>query len=379
MKQEATLWDFGGGIDPATAEMARGKETRVRRKFVDTGGSGSVLDLGVRLERDLVERLDPLLLETGTERHRLRLQFEAADWTDGLYLRAEPTAADEKFDHVVQNPDSYPRVGLPRTVRQQETLRGVDNPFSRAELDDHVVVRYLPAGVIEIYPESVYNDHPDWIELRVATPLVLWSGDESDPVDHIDLAQHTAYPGAVFDVAVVEAESFKAAWKEILGDRGTHQHPKSAEFHHVLTRGDVDLHTHDTVRIRWRTGQYGEVVSLQVLLEYTGPFRVTVPAYGQFSFNASPDGLSDGSSLYHRSGLTFDREELPHRTDLPGNMSSADDGRLSRVLSSLGMRTHPCDTTRANPVHIDRNWSAHYFDVPADGPPTIYIPRRTRN
>lgn len=377
--EETTLWDFGGGINPAAADQRLEDDAHDRPGLVKLGGgSDSFLDLGVPLEQKFLKLIDPKLFESGADRHRLRLQQKTADWCDAMYIRAEPTEENERSDYKVRWAKDKWVVKIPRAWLRNPKVQGINNPFHTAVNGDHVVVRYLPEGAVEIYTKAVYNAHPTFDRVPAAAPVVIVPTTDTQEREHIDLAQYTAYPGTTFDVAVVDGDSFKAAWEDILGDSGSYNHPKPAEFHHVLTRGDVDLHAHDTVRIQWNTGRWGEVTRLQHILEYTGPFRVTVPVHGRIHFNAAPDGPSDGSSLYHRSAQSFEREEYPHRRELPGNMSSAG-GRVSRVLSSL-VRTvagaHPSATSRVSPVHINRNWSASYFDVPGDGPPVIYIPRR---
>ena len=80
-----------------------------------------------------------------------------------MYIRAEPTDENRKFDHVVQQRMSHLVVGLPRAWLQNEVVKGIDNPFHKADPDDYVVMRYLPEGAIEIYLEEVYNAHPHFV------------------------------------------------------------------------------------------------------------------------------------------------------------------------------------------------------------------------
>lgn len=385
-EEEATLWDFGGGIDPAAADQRLEDDARARPGLIKLGGgSDSFLDLGVPLEQKFLKLIDPMLFESGADRHRLRLESKTANWCDAMYIRAEPTEENERSDYKVRWVKDKWAVKIPRAWLRNPKVQGIDNPFHTAVNRDHVVVRYLPEGAIEIYPKAVYNAHPTFDRVPAAAPVVIVPAADAQEREHINLAQYTAYPGDVFDIAIVEEESLKAAWEDVLGDAGTYKRPKPAEFHHVHTQGDLDFHSRDRLKIEWMTNRWDEmigvwdyVVRFQIIIEYTGPFRITVPAQGRMTFQAAPDGHADGQAITHRRMKSFDRDELPHRRELPGNMSSAD-GRLTRFISSLfrGSRQHPSETERISPIHINRDWSASFFDVPADGPPVLYVPRWT--
>ena len=157
-RENPTLRDFGGGIPLSMMDSDDKREVRSREQFrkIKRG-------LGVPLERDLIERLDPQLLETGEDRHWLHLQPREADWADAMYIHAEPTDENRKFDQAVMQRKGYPVVGIPHAWLQNEVVEGIDNPFHKADPDDHAVMRYLPEGAIEIYLEEVYNAHPHFV------------------------------------------------------------------------------------------------------------------------------------------------------------------------------------------------------------------------
>lgn len=160
---------FDGGGDPSTVKLDDADEVRARKKFVKTGRDHTIIDLGIRLERDLVERLDPQLLKTGEEQHRLRLCPKQADWVDMMYIRAEPTDENEKFDHVVRQSDDYPTLGMSRAWLRNEVVNGIPNPFHNADPDDYVVVRYLLEEAIEIYSEEVFTAHPQFTPVAASS------------------------------------------------------------------------------------------------------------------------------------------------------------------------------------------------------------------
>lgn len=358
-----TLRIFGGGIDPAAADPDEEDEVHARKQFVVTGGDRTITDLGVRLERDLVERLDPTLLKTGEERRRLRMHPQQADWADAMYIRAEPTDENRKFDRAVMQYDGYPTVGMPRAWLRNEAVNGIDNLFHTAGPDDHVVVRYLPEGAIEIYPEEVFNTHPEFTRLRAAAPFVVVSSDDSEEVDCFNLAAATPYDGQMFEIVPFDWKMFQFDVRELWDQ--PRARPTPDKFTRLLTADGVKPCSSRHLHIYWDTEfqSLDEILSssseeeISLKLKNTERFRVILPAYGIVHICSFPVDEGDMPMLVHRS--------FAHRIT-----SSAVEDDDFRLLDWLGI-------TRLNRKYLARineDWWGCFFEVPEQGPPIIYIP-----
>lgn len=363
--EKTTLRVFGGGIDPAAANIEDEDEVHARKQFVVTGGDRTITDLGVRLERDLVKRLDPRLLKTGAERRRLRMHPQQADWADAMYISAEPTDENRKFDRAVMQYDGYPTVGMPRAWLRNEAVNGIDNPFHTAGPDDHVVVRYLPEGAIEIYPEEVFNTHPEFTRLRATAPFAVVSSDDSEEIDCYNLAADTPYDGQLFEIVPFDWNPFHDTtdWDQIssLGPLLTVD-----EFTRILAGGGLKPHSSSNICICWDP----EFVSseevfppesdetLCLKLKETGRVRVILPTYGIVHIYCSSVDPRELPMLIHQS--------YEHRIS-----DSAIEDRAYRFSDENGI-------TRINREHVGRindQWWGHFFKVPKHGPPLIYIPK----
>lgn len=362
--EKTTLRVFGGGIDPAAADPGDEDEVHARKQFVVTGGDRTITDLGVRLERDLVERLDPQLLKTGEERRRLRMHPQQADWMDAMYIRAEPTDKNRKFDRVVMQYDGYPTVGMPRAWLRNEVVNGIDNPFHTAGPDDHVVVRYLPDGAIEIYPEEVFNTHPEFTRLRATAPFVVVSPADSEEIDCYNLAASTPYDGQLFEIVPFE-------WDGVADLFGSQEdRPSRKEFTRLLTNDGIKPCSTPMIQLLWNREPRLPIQlalaeeRLTLKLKDTGRFRVIIPTYGMVHIYSHPIDPSESHILVHRS--------LKDKIVYP-------------IVEGISPRFEGSDVVFADEngrifingyytARLDEHWWGCFFEVPETGPPIIYIP-----
>lgn len=362
--EKTTLRAFGGGIDPAAVDLDDEDEVRARKQFVVTGGDRTITDLGVRLERDLVERLDPRLLNIGEERRRLRMQPQQADWTAAMYIYAEPTEENRKFDRVIMQYDGYPTVGVPRAWLRNEAVNGIDNPFHTAGPDDHVVVRYLPGGAIEIYPEEVFNTHPEFTRLRATAPLAVVSPNESEDIPCFNLAASTPYDGHMFEIVPFDWNVFQ---DYIDRDRSTLSGNQLTvdEFNRVLTERGVKPCSTSLLQIHWDTRSLflKDVLSSSreetrcLELENTGRFRVILPAKGMVQICSFTEASVE-SQMVVSQGLARRLKLWP-----------AKDGGFNHIGLGTGTVHY-----RRYIAQIDDHWYGRFFKIPEHGPPIIYLP-----
>jgi len=370
--EETTLWTYGGGIDPAAVVSGFGDEVRMRTQFVVTGGDRTITDLGVRLERDLVERLDPELLATEEDRHRLRLRPQRADWAEAMYIRAEPTGGTRKFDRTVMRPDGYPTVGLPRGWLRNSVVSGIDNPFQAADAGDHVVARYLPEGAIEIYTVELFNAHPRFTRLRALAPLAVLSGEESEDAVPFDRPAAARYGSQVFEIVPFDFDLFEEACQSRINNnlyKFDEDLPTPADFHRIFAEGAIEPVSPPYVVIDWEeepeTGMGTEELGgeetetwmdrKKLGHEKTGGFRVELPARGAYYIGDSVRDPRVNEWLIHRSS-----EQII--TDPTRNECRIEFGN---------------DTDRFNRKYFDRinqHWWGRFFEVPEHGPPIVYIP-----
>lgn len=361
--EQTTLWSFGGGVDPGALELDEDKEVRVRKEFLNRGRDQPMTDLGIRLERDLVERLEPQLLETGENQHRLRLSPQQADWIDAMYIRAEPTDESGKFVKKVREPDDYPAVWIPRAWLQREVVNGRTNPFHDADPDDHVVVRYLPEGAIEIYTEEVYYAHPHSYRIRAATPVVVMSHDEFNDIPCFNLAASTPSDGHMFEIVPFDWNVFQEYIDE---DRYTSSGTRLPvdEFNRVLAERDVKPCSAPLLQIHQDTGSLflREILSSPgeetrcLELRDIGWFRVILPAKRMVQICSFMESSIESQMLVHQSlarGMT---------------LWPAEGGGFANIGPSGIFRNEEYI------AQINDHWYGRFFEIPEHGPPIIYLP-----
>ena len=353
--EQTSLRAFGGGVDPSAVDPDDGDEVRTRKRFVATGGDQT--DLGVRLERDLVERLDPKLLETGKERHRLHMHPQRAAWADAMYIRAQPTDENRKFDRTVMQLKGYPTVGMPRAWLRNDIVNGIDNPFHNAGREDYVVIRYLPEGAIEIYTAGVYNASQRFVRIRAVAPLIMLFSEGSDDVDCYNVAASTPYDGQMFEIVPFDWEVFAQYFRDRIGKGSVisqRNRPTQDEFSRIMAAGGVTPCISPSVRIFWFTESAPQATTPALSLEDTGRFRVIFPEHGHFRLATH--------RLYDDQ-----RSSVSTRTDQPLFYRS-----FGQRIRDWIARDNRFDGT--NITRINKRWWGRFHDVPEDGPPIIYIP-----
>jgi len=349
-RERTTLRDFGGGIDLSVVDDEELEEVHARTQLVKTGGDRTITDLGVRLEADLLERREPRLLATAedtggdgdTERYRLRLEPVNADWTDGLYLRATPTAANRRFDRAVMQYDGYPTVGLPRAWLRNETVKDVTNPFHAAEAGDHVVVRYLPRETIEIYPEAVFNAHPRFVRLRAVMPFIVVTADEStEDIPYYDLAADTPYDGQLFEIVPFDLKEFFDHVCRIhdVSDPDVEQYLRPDPFTEIVESTELTPYTADEITIYWGEETVTPFNEELVTLEDVRRFRAAFPKNGLVHLDSVMPGAPWAVLEY--------------------------DNAADHVVEGW-------DTEFALSQVTEEWWGR--FAVPTDGPPCAYVP-----
>lgn len=357
-REQSTLWPFAGGLDPAELDTADKDEIRSKGKVVKLGGPDSG-ELGLKLKRDLIEWLDPQLLETGEGRRRLRLQPQQADWADAMYIRAEPTEENLKFDYVIRNPESYPAVVLPTAWRRNDVVNGIDNPFHKARSGDRTTVRYLPEGAIEIYTEEVFNANPRFVRLRALGAFAGLVLADSEPVNYSNPAAVTPYDGQMFEIVPFDLDVFfkhfrSSSGRDLSESQGGRLTPD--DFTHILTEGGIKPCSTQVMQIHWGT-KFTPQNEIVLLERETARLRVVLPTYGMVHLCTYPVAPRELPMLIHRSH--------DHRiTD-------------SAVEDSGFWVSDETGTTRINRKYlarIDEEWWGRFFETPEHRPPIIYIP-----
>ena len=358
-RENPTLRDFGGGIPLSMMDSDDEREVRSREQFrkIKKG-------LGVPLERDLIERLDPQLLETGEDRHWLHLQPREADWVDAMYIRAEPTDEEWKFDHVVQNPDTDPLVEMPSALLRNEVVKGIDNPFHKADPDDYVVVRYLPEEAIEIYLEEVYKAHPHFVWIRAAAPFVVISSDDSEEILCYNLAASTLYGGQMFEIVPFDWEVFCEYFQDIIGrdlSEWEEAPPRLDEFKYVLRKGGVKPCSTLRIQIDCGTESTPIAITADLVLNNTGRFRVVLPPHRIIQVNTFLGDFREVTMIIHRS---YEHRITDTAVEDKG-LNFEDENGVTRINRKY-----------IAPITEDQNWFSHFFEIQEHGPPIIYIPAK---